>query len=66
MAKSSKNCLLSVADMYEADRLTITNGISGIQLMEAAGSAIAREIRKRWSPRKTVILCGPGNNGGDG
>ncbi len=66
MAKSIKNYLLSVAEMYEADRLTIKNVTSGIQLMEAAGSAIAREIRKRWSPRKTVILCGPGNNGGDG
>lgn len=66
MAKSLKNCLFSVAEMYESDRLTIKSGISGIQLMESAGSAIVREIRKRWSPRKTIVLCGPGNNGGDG
>ncbi|NVK18178.1 MAG: NAD(P)H-hydrate dehydratase [Methylocystaceae bacterium] len=52
--------------MYEADKRTIESGVSGLQLMEAAGSSIAREIQKRWSPRKTVILCGPGNNGGDG
>ncbi|GGF51896.1 bifunctional NAD(P)H-hydrate repair enzyme [Terasakiella brassicae] len=66
MAKNTKNHLLSVAQMYEADQRTIESGISGIRLMEAAGSAIAREITTRWSPRKTVILCGPGNNGGDG
>lgn len=63
---SIKNCLLSVEQMYEADRRTIDNGTSGLKLMEAAGAAITREIVKRWTPRKTVILCGPGNNGGDG
>ena len=34
--------------------------------MENAGNAVADEIVKRWQPRKTVVLCGPGNNGGDG
>jgi len=66
MGNSSKNCLLSIAQMYEADKRTIESGTTGLALMEAAGGAIAREIEKRWSPRKTVILCGPGNNGGDG
>ncbi len=66
MEKSTKNHLLNVAQMYEADRRTIDSGISGIRLMESAGNAIARTITTRWSPRKTVILCGPGNNGGDG
>jgi len=61
-----KNPLLSVSEIYEADRRTIKNGTPGVQLMEAAGSAIAREIIKRWHPCKIVILCGPGNNGGDG
>ncbi len=62
----TKTSLLSVEEMYSADRMTMEGGLPGIQLMEAAGSAIAREIRTRWTPRKTVILCGPGNNGGDG
>jgi len=66
MGKNTKNRLLSIKEMYEADRRTIAGGTSGLQLMEAAGTAIVREITKRWSPRKTVILCGPGNNGGDG
>ena len=58
--------ILTVAEHYEADRLSEVAGVSGNILMAAAGAAIAREIQKRWSPRKTVVLCGPGNNGGDG
>jgi hydroxyethylthiazole kinase-like uncharacterized protein yjeF len=34
--------------------------------MERAGEAVAAAITRRWSPRPTVVLCGPGNNGGDG
>jgi hydroxyethylthiazole kinase-like uncharacterized protein yjeF len=34
--------------------------------MENAGRAVADEIVTRWSARKTAVLCGPGNNGGDG
>ncbi len=52
--------------MYEADRLTVAAGTPGVALMESAGASVAREIMQRWSPRRTVVLCGPGNNGGDG
>jgi ADP-dependent NAD(P)H-hydrate dehydratase / NAD(P)H-hydrate epimerase len=58
--------LLRVAQMEEADRLTVQAGTPGIELMQNAGAAVAREIARRWSPRPTVVLCGPGNNGGDG
>jgi NAD(P)H-hydrate epimerase len=62
--------LLSVAEMYRADALTtmgaIEGGVTGIVLMEHAAAAIVREIRRRWTPRPTLVLCGPGNNGGDG
>jgi NAD(P)H-hydrate epimerase len=52
--------------MYAADRDTIAAGVPGPRLMEAAGTAVAGEVRLHWSRRPTVVLCGPGNNGGDG
>jgi ADP-dependent NAD(P)H-hydrate dehydratase / NAD(P)H-hydrate epimerase len=58
--------LLNVAQMAKADRLTSDAGLSGEHLMERAGVAVAREIRLRWTPRAVTVLCGPGNNGGDG
>ena len=58
--------LLSVVEMYRADALAIEAGVSGLELMEAAGTAIVREIIQRWSKIPVLILCGPGNNGGDG
>jgi ADP-dependent NAD(P)H-hydrate dehydratase / NAD(P)H-hydrate epimerase len=58
--------LLNVAQMAKADRLTSEAGLTGELLMEQAGAAVAREIRLRWTPRPVTVLCGPGNNGGDG
>ena len=34
--------------------------------MQNAGAAVAAEITRRWSARPVTVLCGPGNNGGDG
>ena len=34
--------------------------------MQRAGEGVVRALVKRWSPRPTAVLCGPGNNGGDG
>lgn len=58
--------ILSVAQMYRADALAAASGIATTDLMENAGRAIFEAIRLRWSPRRVAILCGPGNNGGDG
>lgn len=66
MKKTMQNQLLSVQEMYEADKRAIDGGISGLELMENAGAAITREILKRYAPQHVLILCGPGNNGGDG
>jgi len=61
-----QTALLDVSQMGEADRLTVASGKSVIELMENAGSAVAHQIEKRWSARCVIVLCGPGNNGGDG
>jgi hydroxyethylthiazole kinase-like uncharacterized protein yjeF len=58
--------LLNVGQMGEADRLTVDAGTLATGLMENAGRAIAREIEQRWTVRPVAVLCGPGNNGGDG
>jgi len=52
--------------MYQADALTIEAGTSSISLMDAAGRAVAQVCETRWPKSPVVILCGPGNNGGDG
>jgi hydroxyethylthiazole kinase-like uncharacterized protein yjeF len=58
--------LLSVAQMNEADRLSAAAGVPGVLLMQHAGEAVAREVERRFTPRPVSVLCGPGNNGGDG
>ncbi|MER8695736.1 NAD(P)H-hydrate dehydratase [Mesorhizobium opportunistum] len=60
--------LLTPAEMAEADRLTIAAGpADGIGLMRRAGEAVAAEVFKRHPAAVHVhVLCGPGNNGGDG
>jgi NAD(P)H-hydrate epimerase len=58
--------LLTTREMAASDRAAIEAGTPGTELMEAAGWQVARLVRQHYRPRKTLILCGPGNNGGDG
>jgi hydroxyethylthiazole kinase-like uncharacterized protein yjeF len=62
--------VLTAAQMREADRLTTERyGISSLQLMENAGVAVTEFLREKFpnlEQRKIAVLCGKGNNGGDG
>lgn len=53
--------------MREIDRQTIEErGIPGLRLLELAGRAVAHEVIERFEPDSVILLCGRGNNGGDG
>jgi ADP-dependent NAD(P)H-hydrate dehydratase / NAD(P)H-hydrate epimerase len=62
--------ILTAAEMREVDRLTTARyGILSLTLMEKAGHSVAEFIRGRFAHldrRRIVVLCGKGNNGGDG
>jgi len=61
--------ILTAAEMREVDRLTIERGIPGLILMESAASRVVDVLRETFSPlnvQRVVVVCGKGNNGGDG
>jgi NAD(P)H-hydrate epimerase len=66
IAAAAELHLLSTEEMQAADQAAIASGISGEELMENAGRACVDAIVERVEPRPTLVLCGPGNNGGDG
>lgn len=60
------SALLTPEQMYQADNLTIKAGISGTSLMANAGQVVADELTQRLPVQEALIICGTGNNGGDG
>jgi hydroxyethylthiazole kinase-like uncharacterized protein yjeF len=57
----------SAASVRAMDRRAMEGGISGYELMQRAGDAALASMRRHWpEARSIVVMCGPGNNGGDG
>lgn len=58
--------ILTAAEMLAAEEKLIGQGTSVETLMERAGQGAAQEIWRLFRDMPTLVLCGPGNNGGDG
>ena len=58
--------ILTCAETAAADRAAIAAGTPGTVLMERAGKAVAQAVAERFARQPVIVLCGPGNNGGDG
>ncbi|MEY8097622.1 NAD(P)H-hydrate dehydratase [Falsihalocynthiibacter sp. S25ZX9] len=64
--------LITAAQMRGVEQAAITSGaVTGLELMERAGRGVVAAIFEEWpefaqSGGRAVVLCGPGNNGGDG
>jgi NAD(P)H-hydrate epimerase len=58
--------VLTVTEMAAADAAAMAHGIAGEKLMENAGRAVADAVRVGYRRGPVLVLCGPGNNGGDG
>ncbi len=64
--------LLTAAQMRAIETAAIESGqVTGLELMERAGRGVVEAVFEEWpelaqAPHKAVVLCGPGNNGGDG
>jgi ADP-dependent NAD(P)H-hydrate dehydratase / NAD(P)H-hydrate epimerase len=64
--------LLTAAQMRAIEKAAIASGeVTGLELMERAGRGVVEAIFEEWpelkaTSHRAVVLCGPGNNGGDG
>ena len=64
--------LLTAAQMRAIEQEAIESGqVTGLELMERAGEGVVEAVLEEWpelasGPHRAVVLCGPGNNGGDG
>jgi NAD(P)H-hydrate epimerase len=62
-----QTALYTTAQVRAFDAAAIAGGIPGVELMERAARAALDKLRQRWpQARRLCVVCGPGNNGGDG
>lgn len=67
MKSSSDHLLLTPEEMAAADKAAADSGLSSYGLMERAGQAVAASALRNFPDAvRFAVLCGPGNNGGDG
>lgn len=61
-----KNEVLTLSEMRRAEEIAIEAGTPGIELMRNAGRFCFESFERFYEKRPMFVLCGPGNNGGDG
>lgn len=67
LSTSSLRPLYKASQVRELDQRTIAGGIESFALMQRAASSAWHSFRSRWPQARSVtVLCGGGNNGGDG
>ena len=62
----NRHALLTCEQMRQAEQAAYARGMESFDLMRRAGEAVAEIIREKFRPCGVLVLCGPGNNGGDG
>ncbi len=62
----TRSDILTTRDCGRCDAYADAEGVPRIALMDRAGRGLADAVIARWSRRPVAVLCGPGNNGGDG
>lgn len=65
-ASGPLDLLLTARQMRAAEQAMFDRGVDSFALMTAAGLAVADLIQRDWPDKPLTVLCGPGNNGGDG
>ena len=60
------DCFLTSRQMRDLEAARFALGMASLDAMEAAGASVAAAIARDCQPGPVLLLCGPGNNGGDG
>lgn len=65
----TESVVLTADEMRRVEQAAFARGLPSFEAMRRAGQAVAELITRRWllgSVDRVIVLCGPGNNGGDG